>query len=251
MDQAAFNKSIGELVKEIPSAARTLHFFGIPYQEVTEKTLQEACSQYGLSIQQIWQHLERSTQSLKNQEAQFSKLPLDLIIGFLKHSHHLFVKDRLPYLAFLIEQAPIEAFQNQQVGKDLKFIFPLFSSDYIRHIWHEEDTLFTHIERLLKAETSPESMHLLAALLDERSIFRYAADHQSQDDEMAGIRGLTEGYKVNELTDLRVRVLFAELLQFEEELKFHALVEDHVLFPKALALENRLRFKMKDLSPNN
>lgn len=251
MNQSSLSKSIGELVKEIPAAAKTLYFFGIPYQEVTEKTLDEACNQYGLSLAQVWHHLEKNTLSVANNEAQFSKLPLDLIIGFLKHSHHLFVKERLPYLSFLVEQAPVEAFENRQVGKDLKFIFPIFSADYIKHIWHEEDTLFTHIERLIQAEGNPESVHLLAALLDERSIFKYAADHQVQDDEMAGIRELTSNYRVNEDTDIRVRVLFAELLQFEEELKFHASVEDHVLFPKALSLENRLRFKMKDILPHN
>jgi regulator of cell morphogenesis and NO signaling len=61
------------------------------------------------------------------------------------------------------------------------------------------------------------------------------------DDEMAGIRSITDNYTPPAGSDLGLRILFSRLLAFERKLKTHARVEDEILLPRALILENEAK----------
>jgi regulator of cell morphogenesis and NO signaling len=73
------------------------------------------------------------------------------------------------------------------------------------------------------------------------SIQAFAQAHHADDDDMAGIRELTQNYATTASTPLIVKVLYAELQAFEEELKVHAAIEDELLLVKAQQLEHKVR----------
>jgi regulator of cell morphogenesis and NO signaling len=63
------------------------------------------------------------------------------------------------------------------------------------------------------------------------------------DDEMEGIRKITKDYHLTADAPLHVKVIYSELIQFEKTLKVHARIENEILFPKAMALENEVKKK--------
>ena len=70
---------------------------------------------------------------------------------------------------------------------------------------------------------------------------RFAMDHEAHDDEMNGIRKITRDYAVGPNCPLHVKVLYNELKEFEKSLITHARIENEILFPKAMELENKVR----------
>ena len=60
-------------------------------------------------------------------------------------------------------------------------------------------------------------------------------EHELHDDELHGIRKITQNYKSNQADDLPVRVLISELEGFDKELAIHANVENNVLVPQGNA----------------
>ncbi len=232
-----FQKKITDLVGENYVYASVLYYFGIKFYDYSEKTLEEVCAEKGINIQHLKENLESAVKSGDEYDLQLIAYPVDLVIEYLKHTHHIFVKQQLPYLARLIENLEINKTRYRQVAEDLKFVFPLFVEDFIHHIYEEEDSLFTHIIAMYKAIYVNGNPSQIFFKLDELSIEKCAGEHEIHDDEMKGIREITRNYFLSADADLHIRVVFAELQCFEENLIKHAKIENEILFPKALMLE--------------
>ncbi|MBY0424173.1 MAG: iron-sulfur cluster repair di-iron protein [Cytophagales bacterium] len=233
-------KKIEDLVGENYVFAAVLHYFGIEFYNYSDKTLEQVCNEKGLNSQKVISQLE-SIESLSSEDLHLEQFPTELIIEYLKHAHHIFVKQRLPYIAGLIQSFEPEDIELALIAKDLKFVFPMFVQEFIYHLYEEEDTLFRYIHELNKSKTD----YSVYSLLELNSIQKYAHDHHSHDDEMEGLKAIT-AHASNKITqDLHLKVIYAELEQLEKELKLHARIENEILFPKALQLERELALSVQ------
>ena len=238
MDKTALkDRRISELVDQNYVHAYVLFYFGISFYEYSEYTLDEVCSKRGLKIEQVIRELESPTH-LKESDLPLVTYPVDLIIEYLKHSHFLFIKHKLPYIARLVESFRAEDPEYVQIEKDLKVIFPLFVEDFIHHIYEEEDTLFRYIQVLEKAHKNTYNPSRLFYLMEKNSVQKFALEHEAHDDEMTGIRRITCDYHISDKCPLHVKVIYNELMHFEKSLITHARIENEILFPKAMALES-------------
>lgn len=241
MEQVSWkNRRIGDLVEENYVHAYVLFYFGIKFYEFSELTLEQVCLQKGLRLGQVLKELE-SPSLLQETDLPLTSYPIDLIIEYLKHAHFIFIKHKLPYMAGLVEC--FNAKHNDYLGieRDLKVVFPLFVEDFIHHIYEEEDTLFSYIRTLERAVKGNYNPTRLFYLLERNSLHKFVAEHEAHDDEMEGIRSITKDYKMNSDTPLHIKVLYNELKEFEKNLIVHARIENEILFPKAMALENKVK----------
>ena len=235
-----YNKyKITELIEKNYVFASVLYYFGIEFYDYSEKTLEQVCRERGLSMQSVISSLESATQ--QDDLPNLNVLPVDIIIEYLKHTHYLFVKHKLPYIARLINSLnPKEAVSCPAV-EDLKFVFPLYIEDFIQHIYQEEDTFFSYILQLNNALNGKFHPGKLFYMMENHSVERFAIEHDTHDDEMEGIRNITNNYTTDDNTSLIVQVVYKELQSFEQNLTTHAKVENEILFPKALMIEKEVK----------
>ena len=191
-------------------------------------------------MEQVVRELESPTH-LAEADLPLVTYPIDLILQYLKHSHFLFIKHKLPYIKKLIEDFKAVHTDFQVVERDLKIVFPLFVEDFIEHIYEEEDTLFSYIRTLERAAKGKYNPSRLFFLMEKNSIQKFAMEHEAHDDEMAGIRSITKDYSVTADTPLHVKVLYNELKGFEKSLITHARIENEILLPKAMAIEAKVK----------
>lgn len=231
---------IAELVDQNYVHAYVLFYFGIKFYEYSEYTLEEVCKQRGLKVEQVVKELELPTH-LQEADLPLVSYPIDLIIEYLKHSHFLFIKHKLPYIAKLVESFKAYHHEYVHIERDLKLVFPLFVEDFIEHIYEEEDTLFHFIIALERASKGSYIPSKLYYLLEKNSVQKFALSHEAHDDEMEGIRKITKNYLLAPNAPLHVKVIYNELKSFEQSLITHARIENEILFPKAMAIENKVR----------
>ena len=186
-----------------------------------------------------------------NSLKQLKSLPIDLLVEYLKHSHYLFVKKRLPYIGQLIDGLQGIHPRYTSLAQDLKSVYPLFVEDFVRHIYEEEDTFFTYIGRLLNFIRSEKPVSSVLYIMNKFSVNDFALDHEIHDNEMDGFRQFTNNYSYCEQADLHIKVLYSELERFEKDLLKHAKIENEILFPKALQLERQVKFRFHELSKLN
>ncbi|MEM9856493.1 MAG: hemerythrin domain-containing protein [Bacteroidota bacterium] len=235
-------KKITDIVDENYIHASVLYYFGIEFYNYAENTLEQVCLAKGLNAELVIKELEKATE-FKDQLA-LEAYPIDLIIEYLKHSHFIFIKRKLPYIGKLIESFDPKHKRYNSIAKDLKLVFPLFVEDFIHHVYMEEDTLFNYIQKLANCHEDKSTFSKIYYQMERHSLQKYAVEHEEHDDEMQGIRRITNNYTCDSCDPLHIRVVYAELQAFEKELITHARVENEILFPKALALEQDIKHKI-------
>lgn len=237
-------KRISEIVDENYAYASVLYYFGIKFYDYDEKTLEQVCSEKGLNVHQVINSLENVENKEDDHHLLLSSYPIDVIVEYLKHTHFLFIKEQLPYLIKLINN--LDAPKHAQIVQDLQFIFPLFVEDLIYHIYQEEDEFFSYVLSLYDALKQLHPSPKLYYDMEKYSIQNFAIEHDIDEDEMKGIRNITNDYAIDHVEHLHLRVVYAELQRFERELKIHASIENEILFPKALMLEKQVKRMLRE-----
>jgi len=235
------NKKITELVNQDHLLAHVLYSFGIPFYEYPTQTLKQACLEKGLATEPVVKGLELSHENFKENDLPLFSYRIDLIVEYLKHAHYLFIKQKLPFINKLVTSFKADHKEYESVEKDLKILFPLFMEDFIHHIYEEEDTLFKYISSLERALQGRYNPTRLYHSMEKNSLQHCALEHEAHDDEMEGIRKITKDYYLTPDAPLHVKVLYAELIEFEKNLQAHARIENEILFPKAMLLENQVK----------
>ena len=127
--------------------------------------------------------------------------------------------------------------------EEIKFLFADFSFKFIWHMRLEEKGYFDYVNKLAIASTSARECpkEWLEVILNSFSLSEFEMAHGNDDDELVAIGEIANNYDLKESDHLYLSVLYKELQKFEKELIQHARIEDSVLLPKAIELENILR----------
>lgn len=230
-------KTIEQLIGENHSVAEKLHLLGIYFKNYSELTLEQVCNQKGLNVDMVIEKIHSTIDRPHNTPIKFDGLSNELLIEYLKHTHFIFIKQRLPYILNLIQH-----FEGDfpELKSELKVVFPLFVEDFVTHVYEEEDTLFSFILLMVKVYNDQSLLDKLQGKVMEQSIKEFQLDHEIHDDHLKGLRELTNNFEILEKYDLNTKIVLTELKKLDEELHFHAKVENNILFPRALELERKL-----------
>jgi len=243
MEKTAFrHRTINDIVETNYVYAYVLYYSGIRFYEYADDTLEQVCRARSLKVAQVTQSLEKASLQPEPRPIALENLPIDLVIEYLRHAHAIFIKRKLPYMAHLVETLRQESFV---CARDLQIVFPLFVEDFILHIHEEEDTFFGYVERLRQARQRQVSPGKIFYDLENHSVQRFAIEHETHDDEMTGIREITNQYTLPDGHTPHLKVVFAEFKAFEQDLTAHARIENEILFPKALVLEKEVKDAIK------
>ena len=140
-------ENITDLVSKNYVYAAVLHYFGIDFYNHTHQTLAQICVEKGIDVTILIKQLEGSVSkkgdftlnSSKKTTQDISRYPVELVIGYLKHSHRIFMRRSLPYMSKLVSDCDSHGFsvQYKSIIEDLKIAFPLFAEDFIHHIFYK------------------------------------------------------------------------------------------------------------------
>lgn len=235
-----FEKTIREVIDENYVYARALHYLGIDFFENPDLKLKELCMEKGLDRKQVIKSFYEFDSCHRFSFKQLEAYPIELLTEFLKHAHHVFIKDKLPYIVHLSKAL--------KGNRGLQGLVPEFVEDLIRHIYEEEDTTFKYIHLLVDIQKGKEKAPVSKMLPYETFSLKDEYDHHKEDGELEVIRSLVSS--IDEST-LLGRVLVSEIKAFDREMIYHSEIENNIFFPKAIALETEVKNKLKTLTKLN
>jgi regulator of cell morphogenesis and NO signaling len=236
------DKTISMLLAENATHGRVLHNLGVDFELHYNQSLAEVCKAFKWNQKVIVKAFESEGLSIKLTHRDLNRRSLGALIAYLKQSHVTFIKECLPYIGILIDKLKGPA----PLITDLKLVFPLFFEDFVTHIHEEEDGLFEYIKVLVGLEQG-RVINPIKKLywLREINLEAMALDHK---DEMKSMRAL-----VAELpeTEFIMGLVKKEFQAFDQLLRFHAEIEDQLLFPKAIAMEKQIWAEIKQHAADN
>jgi regulator of cell morphogenesis and NO signaling len=234
-------QSIREIVATQPSAAKVFHRFDIDLCSQADKSLDGACAEQQLSVDQVLEKLaDAKTQEHGGPPVDPASLPIGRLIQHIVRVHHQYVRQELPRLAEMAQKLAAKRSDRAPELKDVEKLLEELRADMFAHIQKEEQVLFPFISQM--------DQDSIVAYPPAHACFRSVAhpvskmmqEHESANHTVAEIRRLTLNFQLPEWACATHIVLFAGLSEFETDLKQHVHLENDVLFPLAIQMEAEL-----------
>lgn len=235
-------QSIREIVTRHPTAATILNRFDIDLCLQADLSLEVACHELQLSIDQV---LEKLADAESKESGGVALDPTTLspgrLIQHIVRVHHLCVRQELPRLA---EMASKVATKRSDRAPELATIAELIEklrAKMYAHIQKEEQVLFPFIAQMdQESIVAYPSAHTCFQSITH-PIFMMEQEHESVDNMVTELRRLTNQYAPPAWACAMHFALFSGLREFEADFRQHVHLENDVLFPRAIQLEAELR----------
>ncbi len=228
---------VSEIVVHNPAATRIFHRHGIDFCCGGKRPLGEVCTERGLDAEQIRREIA-ALDPAEAEEQDWSAEPLTAIVEHILARYHRPLQEELPRLRVMAQKV------NRAHGASFPDMIPPLqqrlnelADDLESHMMKEERVLFPYIVALEKAVAEGRLLPRSPFGTVANPIAAMEAEHDDAGRLLAEMNRLTGGYALPEGACNTFRALFHGLSELEREMHLHVHLENHVLFPRAAAVE--------------
>jgi len=226
---------VGDIVAGDFRAAAVFERFGIDFCCGGQRSIADACGSASVSPSDV-EAVLATLAPVANAEDDVTRWPLDRLVDHIVTTHHAYVRTMLPVIrGYLSKLVDVHGRRHPELLAVLTG-FDTLASDLSQHMMKEERVLFPYVSELQAASGTP-GCRISPFGSVENPIRMMEREHRDAADELQAIRELTNGYSAPEDGCTTYRVCMAELRRFEQDLHRHVHLENNVLFPRAIALE--------------
>ena len=233
-------QQIGQFVTQDFRTAAIFNKYGIDFCCKGNRTLEDVCTKKHIDSNALWDELEAVLKNPTNTPLDFNSWPLDVLADYIEQKHHSYVEEKVPViLQFLNKLCHVHGERHPELFE----VYDLFSGAskaLASHMKKEELVLFPFIKRMVKAQSEQFSVQRLLFGTVENPIAMMKDEHDNEGERFRLISKLTNAYTAPEDGCTTYRVTYAMLEEFEQDLHKHIHLENNILFPKAITLEQDL-----------
>ena len=205
-----------------------------------KKTIDQACRENGTDSDLIYSEIEKINSDKVEIPERIDDWGLDFIVDYIINNHHKFVRNMIPLISLHSEKVASAHGQNHPETLDVVKIFSAVYKELKQHMMKEEEILFPYIKYLVKVKEGKAKFEKPYFGRISNPINMMELEHQSAGSSLYNIRKLTNNYDPPADACDAFKVCLKELKEFEEDLHKHIHLENNVLFPKAVILEEQL-----------
>ncbi len=230
-------ETLGELAAKDLRKAQVFKKYGLDFCCGGKRTVKEACKSKGLDVTKVEKELQQieTLAGLNIKPLPFNDWNLDFLCDYIVNTHHSYVLKSLPDLLFYANKvARVHGERHAELIKINELVVAI-NAELQSHMIKEEKVLFPYIKELVK---STQENHQAAFGTVKNPINMMEMEHEAVGEMLAEIRTLTNSYSLPVDACASYGVLYRLLEEFEEDLHTHIHLENNILFPKAIDLEN-------------
>lgn len=233
-------KTIREIAIEAPATTRVFEEFKIDFCCGGGRSFSDACERAGVSplvvSQKINQVLKNSTENFDSLETKSASELVDYIL----EKHHVFTKSEIERLSALMEKVRRKHGDAHPELLLLENEFSTLCSDLTPHMRKEETVLFPFIKNLEMALINNLSAPHPPFGTVKNPIRMMMTEHDTDGEILRKMREIAKDYFVPEGACPSFQALYFGLEELEKDLHRHIHLENNVLFPQAVKLEQKV-----------
>ena len=235
--------ALADIVRSDIRAGAVLDRYHLDYCCGGAITLADGCRQRGVDVDRVVADLDALNPRQPDAPAED---PVALMAHIMSR-HHGYVRESLPRIQQHLAKVVTAHGQRHPELIDVESEFSAIAGELTQHLVKEEVVLFPYIASLCEAvnEQGPRPPDMFGTI--QNPIRMMEIEHQEAGDRMSTIRQLTHDYVVPADACHTYRLVLGELDAFEQDLIRHVELENHVLFPKAVALEEKAELMARGL----
>jgi regulator of cell morphogenesis and NO signaling len=202
--------------------------------------LEEACKEQGIAVEQVRAELAALPIEARADKDSYDSWGLDKLVEYIINTHHAYVKSAIPTL--LAHTDKIAMVHGGRHGEllTIRDIFRNVAEEMSQHMMKEELMLFPYIKSLARSAQDGQAFHKAPFQSIRNPIAMMEAEHVSAGNGTETIRAQSMGYTLPSDACTTYRVTYQELESFALDLHKHVHLENNILFPRAILLEQQL-----------
>lgn len=234
-------ETIGEIVTKDYRKAQVFKRFGIDFCCGGKKTITEVCKTKGIDAAEVENALGSIQEEASSSQNDYLKWSLSFLSDYIINTHHQYVKDNTNFIKELATKVAKVHGDHHPEAIRIADIFSHVADDLILHLKKEEQILFPFIKELVNVQAN-------GGVLGESGFGNVAnpiqimeSEHEQAGEALQIIRDLSNNFTLPDDACNSYLILYKKLDEFENDLHRHVHLENNVLFPKAILLEEKLR----------
>ncbi|PNQ72476.1 iron-sulfur cluster repair di-iron protein [Hanstruepera neustonica] len=230
-------KHIGDYVAADYRTAAVFSKYKIDFCCNGGRTIDEACQKKGINSNQLLDELNSVLNNKGDQAIDYKSWPLDLLIDYIEKKHHRYVEEKIPVLKqFLDKLCRVHGERHPELLK-INELFTASAGELAAHMKKEELILFPFIKKMVQAQLRNSVIETPHFGTVDNPIAMMKHEHDNEGERFRQIADLTDNYNPPSDACNTYRVTFAMLDEFEKDLHLHIHLENNILFPQAIKLE--------------
>lgn len=231
---------VAEIVTHNPAATRVFHRYGIDFCCGGKRPLAEICEERQLDAGRLLQEIAALAPESAD-EKDWSDAPLGAIVQHILERYHSPLREELPRLSYMADKVlRVHGERFPAMIPPLAARLQELRTELESHMMKEERMLFPYVVTLEQSWNDGEALPRAPFGTVQGPIAVMEAEHEDAGRLLAEMRALTDGYTLPADACNTFRALFHGLEQLESEMHLHVHLENHVLFPRAAELEQRM-----------
>ncbi len=229
--------TVRDIALEQPASIRVFEHFGIDYCCGGRKPLAQACQERALEPEAVLDAIKEAAAGGGEPTRDWTQTPLETICSHILATHHAYIRAELPRLEMLAQKVVSRHGTTHPELEQVQQLIQALSPDLLEHLAKEEMVLFPYITNLERnlASCGPRPLGCFGAVRNPIRVM--IAEHDAAGDVMARMRVLSDGFTPPEGACPTYRGFYQALAEFEKDLHQHVHLENNILFPRTIELD--------------
>lgn len=236
-----FDCAISDIVKLDYRTADVFKKFQVSFCCSGAMGLKSACEVKGIDYEQISSELKEATRNLiLPNNLPFGEWNIDFLIDFIFNIHHTYIYRVAPSLCSTLESFTLG---HQTKYPELTRILGLFSNLtelLLLHNRHEDEIIFPYIKQIDSAYRRKEPYGNLFVRTLRKPLHIIEREHIQIQKLLYDLKTETNQFTAPEKACLSYQVIIKKLEEAYNNFLQHKFLEDAILFPRAIAVEQKL-----------
>jgi regulator of cell morphogenesis and NO signaling len=231
------NKTVRELAVALPNATRVFEKTKIDYCCGGDQLLGEACAKAGVDLQVLEQMLEANVESAAAVANDFQQMTLTELITYILDQHHVYTRAEMDRLEALVAKVVGAHGANHSELLTIRDLLQQLFAELKGHMFKEEQILFPFVAELEQSVLQHRPAPFAPFGTVNNPIRMMMFEHDNAGEILRELRKLSANYTTPADACVSYQTFYQALEAFEQDLHQHIHLENNILFPKAIALE--------------
>lgn len=230
---------VRDVALTLPQSTRLFEKFKIDYCCGGDQPLATACAAAGVDFRNILQLIEglNDKPGAGDGERDWQEASATELVVHVLDKHHVFTKEEMARLEPLADKVVGAHGSNHPELLAIRDLMRQLFGDLRPHMFKEEQILFPFIHALENAAQQKCPTPFAPFGTVNNPIRMMLMEHDTAGDLLREMRKLSSDYTVPADACVSFKTFYEALAAFEQDLHQHIHLENNLLFPKAIALE--------------
>ena len=238
------NSTIADIVSENFKTADIFKKYKIDFCCGGDKSIDKVCQEKGIPREDLLSELSIYLKPADDENDYKNWDPVRLI-DHIEKKHHRYVERSLPLLRDYLAKVDSAHGANHPEVVKIRELFNASADELTKHMKKEELMLFPYIKQMWNAQQNNTEVNTPPYGTVKNPIQMMELEHDTEGGRFDEIQKLSDNFTPPEDACNTYKVTYYKLQEFQEDLHTHIHLENNILFPMALEMEEELAKKKK------